>query len=99
MPTPSRRQFAQAKQTLREEADRLLAEKSGDAPADPTQADDLLSLLVGIRESGASDSAMLSDDRIRDQMVTIIFAGHDMTTGTLMFACWALVNHPEVRER
>jgi cytochrome P450 len=42
---------------------------------------------------------MLSDDRIRDQMVTIIFAGHDTTTGTLTFACWALVHHPEVRER
>ena len=99
MPTPSRHRFKQAKKTLREECDRLLAEKSGDAPADPTEADDLLSLLVGIKESGATDSAMLTDDRIRDQMVTIIFAGHDTTTGTLTFACWALANHPGVRKR
>ena len=75
VPTPSRRRFKKAKRTLQEEADRLLAERSGDAPADPTEADDLLSLLVGIKESGATDSAMLTDDRIRDQMVTIIFAG------------------------
>lgn len=99
VPTPSRRRFKKAKKTLQEEADRLLTERSGDAPADPTEADDLLSLLVGIKESGATDSAMLTDDRIRDQMVTIIFAGHDTTTGTLTFACWGLANHPEVRER
>lgn len=99
VPTPSRRRFKKAKRTLQEEADRLLDERSGDAPADPTEADDLLSLLVGIKESGATDSAMLTDDRIRDQMVTIIFAGHDTTTGTLTFACWGLANHPEVRER
>jgi cytochrome P450 len=42
---------------------------------------------------------MLNDERIRDQMVTITFAGHDTTTGTLTFACWALATHPEVRER
>jgi cytochrome P450 len=99
VPTPSRRRFARAKATIREEADRLLAEQAGDAPTDPTEAEDLLSLLVGIREAGLSDSAMLSDERLRDQMVTIIFAGHDTTTGTLTFAFWALANHSEVRER
>jgi len=99
VPTPSRRRFHGAKEAIRDEADRLLQEKAGQAPTDPTEADDLLSLLVGIREAGMSDSAMLSDDRLRDQMVTIIFAGHDTTTGTLTFAFWALANHPEVRER
>ena len=97
IPTPSRRRFARAKSAIESEADRLLAEAAGDAPADPSEAEDLLSLLVGIRETG--DAAMLSDERIRDQMVTITFAGHDTTTGTLTFACWALATHPEVRER
>jgi cytochrome P450 len=99
VPTPARRRFRRAKATLREEADRLLDEKAGDAPTDPTDAEDLLSLLVGLREAGIADTGMLSDERLRDQMVTMIFAGHDTTTTTLTFAFWALATHPEVRER
>ncbi|MEF8842088.1 MAG: cytochrome P450 [Haloarculaceae archaeon] len=52
-----------------------------------------------LREAGVADSAMLTDERLRDQMVTVIFAGHDTTTTTLTFGFWALANHPEVRER
>jgi cytochrome P450 len=99
VPTPARRRFKRAKAALREEADRLLAERRRDPPTDPSEADDLLSLLVGLRETGAVDGRHLTDERLRDQMVTIIFAGHDTTTTTLTFAVWALANHPEVRER
>jgi cytochrome P450 len=77
VPTPSRRRFKAAKATIEEEAQRLLDEKSGNAPADPSAAEDLLSLLVGLRESGMEETGMLTDERLRDQMVTIIFAGHD----------------------
>ena len=100
VPTPARRRFREGKATIREEADRLLDERAGDAPANPTEADDLLSLLVGLRESGmVEDTGMLTDERLRDQMVTIIFAGHDTTTTSLTFACWALANNPEVKAR
>jgi len=99
VPTPARRRFSSAKSTLQDEADRLLAERTRDPPTDPAEATDLLSLLVGLRESGDADSAMLTDERLRDQMVTIIFAGHDTTTTSLTFAFWALANHPDVRER
>lgn len=98
IPTPARKRFGDAKETIQEEADRLLAEKSGDAPTDPTNANDLLSLLVGLRETGMAESGMLTDERLRDQMVTMIFAGHDTTTTSLTFAFWALANHPDVRE-
>lgn len=99
VPTLNRRRFAKAKKTLKSEADRLLAEKAGDAPSDPSAADDLLSLLVGLRETDVTDSAMLSDERLRDQMVTMIFAGHDTTTTALTFAFWALARNSDVRER
>jgi len=100
MPTPARRNFKDAKRTIEQESQRLLDEAAGDAPTDPTEADDLLSLLVGLRESGmAEDAAMLTDERLRDQMVTMIFAGHDTTTGSLTFAFWALANSDDIRER
>jgi cytochrome P450 len=99
VPSPARRRFDAAKSTLQAEAQRLLDEKAGDAPTDPSEATDLLSLLVGLREAGLTDTGMLSDERLRDQMVTIIFAGHDTTTTSLTFAFWALANHPEVRQQ
>lgn len=99
VPTPSRRRFGRATAALREEAHRLLAERRRDPPTDPSEAEDLLSLLVGLRESGTVDEGTLTDERLRDQMVTVIFAGHDTTTTTLTFAFWALATHPEVRER
>jgi cytochrome P450 len=99
IPTPARRRFREGKRTLQDEADRLLAEAAEDPPSDPTAADDLMHLLVGLREAGVTDSGMLTDERLRDQMVTIIFAGHDTTTTSLTFALWALAEHPDIRER
>jgi cytochrome P450 len=100
VPTPARRRFRKGKQTLEDEAQRLLDEAAGNVPDDPTEADDLISLLMGLHEAGiAGDAGMATDQRLRDQMVTIIFAGHDTTTTTLTFACWALANNPEVEER
>ena len=98
LPTPSRRRFRDAKARIEQEAQRLLDEKAGDAPTDPSDAEDLLSLLVGLREAGMDDTGMLTDERLRDQMVTIIFAGHDTTTTALTFAFWAIANNPKVRE-
>jgi cytochrome P450 len=99
VPTPARRRFADAKSTLQAEADRLLADAAENPPSDPTAADDLVSLLVGLREAGVVDSGMLTDDDLRDQMVTVIFAGHDTTTTSLTFALWALAEHRDVRDR
>jgi len=99
IPTPSRRRFEAAKAELQAEADRLLAERTEGTPPTPAEATDLLSLLVAVREHGGPDTGMLTDERLRDQLVTIVFAGHDTTTTSLTFACWALANYPEVRER
>ena len=100
IPTPARRRFRRAKTTLQRECERLLEDAGSEPPTDPAAASDLLSLLVGLREAGMADEAgMLTDERLRDQMVTMIFAGHDTTTTALTFSCWCLANNPEVAER
>jgi len=98
IPTPARLRFKRGKRRLQGVATDLLEEKADDPPADPSEADDLLSLLVALRESGVESEA-LSDDRLRDQVVTMIFAGHDTTATAISFACYALAHHPEVRDR
>ncbi|HET9198750.1 MAG TPA: cytochrome P450 [Solirubrobacterales bacterium] len=54
---------------------------------------DILSLLVGARGAGGEEFA---DTEIRDQVMTLMFAGHDTSTSTLTFMLHELARHPEV---
>lgn len=57
---------------------------------------DILSLLVAARGVGGEE---FSDREIRDQVMTLMFAGHDTATSTLTFMLHELAHHPEVRRR
>jgi cytochrome P450 len=54
---------------------------------------DVLSLLVGARGAGGEE---FTDREIRDQVMTLMFAGHDTSTSTLTFMLHELARHPEV---
>jgi len=57
---------------------------------------DILSLLLGARgEAGEA----FTDREVRDQVMTLMFAGHDTSTSTLTFMMYELARHPEVAER
>jgi cytochrome P450 len=57
----------------------------------PDGGDDLLSLLVAAPD--------LSDDLIRDQLLTMLIAGHDTSTALLSWTLYLLGRHPEVLVR
>jgi cytochrome P450 len=64
------------------------------APDDERQ--DILSLLLGARgEAGEA----FTDREVRDQVMTLMFAGHDTSTSTLTFMMHELARHPDVAER
>ena len=65
------------------------------AHPDPSRRD-ILSLLVGVRGEGGE---AFTDREIRDQVMTLMFAGHDTSTSTLTFTMHELARHPEVVER
>lgn len=52
------------------------------------EADDLLGLLVTLPE--------MTDDLIRDQLLTMVIAGHDTSAALLAWALYLLGSHPEV---
>jgi cytochrome P450 len=54
---------------------------------------DILSLLVGVRDEAGEGFA---DKEIRDQVMTLMFAGHDTSTSTLTFMMHELARHPDV---
>jgi cytochrome P450 len=54
---------------------------------------DILSLLVEARGEGGE---RFTDTEIRDQVMTLMFAGHDTSTSTVTFAVHELARHPDV---
>jgi cytochrome P450 len=57
---------------------------------------DILSLLVGVRDEAGEG---FTDKEVRDQVMTLMFAGHDTSTSTLTFMMHELARHPDVVER
>jgi cytochrome P450 len=57
---------------------------------------DILSLLLDAEDE---DGSTLSDLQIRDEVMTLMFAGHDTTTSTVAFMFYELARNPAVAAR
>ncbi|MGE0066854.1 MAG: cytochrome P450, partial [Solirubrobacterales bacterium] len=73
----------------REIADRRAAE-------DLAEREDILSMLVGARHE---DGSQMSEAEIRDELLTLLVAGHETTATALSWALERLTRHPERLER
>lgn len=82
----------------RAEADALLgeeiAERRGDAHTG--ERDDVLSLLLAARDD---EGRPLSDRELRDELMTLLVAGHETTATALAWTLERLVRHPDVLAR
>jgi cytochrome P450 len=80
------------------EVDRLLyeeiaAHRAGQAGS---QRDDVLSLLLAARDG---DGTGLSDEELRDHLITLLVAGHETTTTALAWCFERLLRHPDAYAR
>lgn len=57
---------------------------------------DILSMLLDAQDE---DGSRLSDQHVRDEVMTLLFAGHDTTTSTVSFLFHELSRNPEARAR
>jgi cytochrome P450 len=57
---------------------------------------DLLSMLVAL---GTESEADYTDERIRDEMITMLFAAHETTALTLTYTLFLLADAPKVEEK
>jgi cytochrome P450 len=64
--------------------------------ADPSRAGseggDLLSMLLAARDE---DGGQMSEDQVRDEVMTLFLAGHETTANALTWAWYLLSEHPE----
>ena len=83
---------------LSAEIDDLLFAEITERRADPQLAErqDILSLLVLAR---FEDGEGMSDQELRDQLVTLLLAGHETTATALAWTADLLVRHPHALER
>jgi cytochrome P450 len=77
-------------------ADELIYEEIAHRRANPTGGDDVLSLLIEARHE---DGTPMTDRELRDQLVTLLVAGHETSATGLAWAIELLVRHPQAMAR
>jgi cytochrome P450 len=89
--TPWRR-FVRTRATVDAELFALIDERR----TDPAERDDVLSLLLAARHE---DGSPMTAQELRDELMTLLVAGHETTASELAFAFERLVRAPAVLER
>jgi cytochrome P450 len=81
---------------IREQVDAELYALIDERRADGTQRDDVLALLLAARHE---DGAPMSPEELRDELMTLLVAGHETTASELAFAFERLVRTSDVLDR
>jgi cytochrome P450 len=77
-----------------EQADALIFELIEERRRESEDRDDILSMLLEARHS--DDDSPMSDEELRDELMTMLVAGHETTASTLAWAVERLTRHPGV---
>jgi cytochrome P450 len=77
------------------EADALLYAEIADRRADPDLAERTDALAMLVRASD-DDGRRMTDRELRDQLMTLLLAGHDTTATALSWALERLTRHPQI---
>ncbi|MEV7780113.1 cytochrome P450 [Kitasatospora sp. NPDC088351] len=93
IPLPGQTRFRRARAELERITATLAAER---ASASTGGRDDVLSRLV---ESSRDDPPAVRRLRVRDELVTLLLAGHETTASTLSWTFHLAARHPQVWER
>ncbi|SFF75769.1 Cytochrome P450 [Halopelagius inordinatus] len=101
-PTKENREYKQSVRVLEGVIDDIVAERTGteESPAAAVgngtgeMPMDLLSVLLRAKKRGEQ-----SDQQLRDEMMTMLLAGHDTTALTLTYTWYLLSQHPEAEAK
>jgi cytochrome P450 len=93
LPTQSNQQYAQARQTLDAFVADLIRErrKMKDRPFD------LLTLLIEAVDDDTQER--MTDQQLRDEVMTFLLAGHETTAVSLTWTWYVLSEHPEAEDK
>ncbi len=80
-------------QRARRELDRIIFDEIRQRRSGRRRGGDILGLLLDATDEQGD---RLTDQQVRDQVMTLLFAGHDTTTSTIGFMFYELARHPEI---
>ncbi len=92
VPTPSNLRFRRANRRLEEFIYGIIEERRQSG----RDTGDLLSMLLHARDE---DGSRMSDEQLRDEVMTIIMAGHETTAIALSWTFYLLGKHPKAEEK
>ncbi|WP_349368322.1 cytochrome P450 [Salinarimonas sp.] len=92
VPLPGHIRYRKGLKVVEEVIDRIVAERR----ARPADSGDLLALYMQARDE---EGRGMSDRQLRDEMVTLLLAGHETTALVLSWAWYELARHPQAQER
>ncbi len=92
LPTPDNRQMRAAVARLDRVVYRIIERRRSSGE----ERDDLLSILLRARYE---DGSVMSDQRLRDEVMTLFLAGHETTAIALSWTLYLLAQYPEVEAR
>ena len=93
LPLPSNRRFARAVARLDALVYRLIAKRR----AEGGDRGDLLSLLLSAQDEEGGGG--MTDGQLRDEVMTLLLAGHETTSNALTWTWYLLSQNPHVQER
>ena len=95
VPTPTNRSYLQAREMVHTYIHSIIDQRRALPEAD--WPNDLLTRLMQARDEETGER--MSEDLLRDEMITTFFAGHETTARTMTFAWYALAQNPQVAEK
>lgn len=96
MPTARNRKVRAALTTLDDLVNGVIAERRGMLERQQDVPDDLLSMLMRTKDEDTGEA--MSDAQLRDELLTLILAGHETTAMALSWTIHLLSKHPEIEE-
>lgn len=93
LPIPAFRKLRHARQELNAIVERLVTRQ-----LDGSEGGELLALLVAARDD-EGDGTGMSAAQLRDEVMTLLIAGHETTANLLAFALWLLAGDAEAQAR
>jgi cytochrome P450 len=92
LPTPANFRFARAMRVLDGVVNEIISARRGQPPRP-----DLLGMLMAAHDE--EGGARLSDEELRDEVMTMLLAGHETTANALSWAFFLLARSPDVDAR
>jgi len=97
LPLPGNRELFEAGVKLDGVIRRMIADRREAAERGESRYTDLMDLLLRARDEEGSGG--MSDQLVRDEVMTLFLAGHETTANALTWTWYLLSQHPEVEEK